>query len=233
MKATMYPAITLGILFVNFSCLLAFVVPQLEPIFPKKLPLPTIILIFLSHGVRFWWWSVPLAVASIPFTWRRIPSRLKGWVWGQLYRVWVFGPLLKGLALCNFFFNLSLMLGAGIPLLEAFDIVLPLASSSLLAEKLRAAKVLMAQGGRFSDGLRDSFFPSVVASAMRQGESTGHLDVYTGRVAQFLRARARARLQTLATFLEPALLLAGGGMLLLLGAGIFLPIYGQMSHGGH
>jgi type II secretory pathway component PulF len=67
---------------------------------------------------------------------------------------------------------------------------------------------------------------------VRQGETIGEVDTYLKRLAAFLRDRAQARLTVLATLIEPLLLLIGGGMLMLLAVGIFLPIYGAMKKMG-
>ena len=66
-----------------------------------------------------------------------------------------------------------------------------------------------------------------------QGEMVGSIDASFRRLANFLRDRAQARLLALSSLIEPLMLLIGGGMLMLLAVGIFMPIYGAMKNIGH
>ena len=72
----------------------------------------------------------------------------------------------------------------------------------------------------------------MAAGVLRQGEMMGKLDQYLTRLSTFLRDRTQQRLQTVATLIEPILLLVGGGMLMILAIGIFGPIYGSMKNAG-
>lgn len=232
-KATMYPLISVAVLFLIGVGLLAGVVPQLKEIFPPDPPLPTKVLLFLSNSVVGYWWTVPGFVFAFVFTWWRMPTSAKTRVWELFYRVPVIGPVLKNVALSNVFENLALMLGAGVSLIMALETVKTAVTSRAIRVRLERVLESIQRGGRLSDGFRDPFFPTVTAGVLQQGEQTGAIDTYLKRLAGFLRDRAQARLSTLATLIEPLLLLVGGGMLMLLAVGIFLPIYGSMRKVGH
>ncbi|MHB8872381.1 MAG: type II secretion system F family protein [Myxococcaceae bacterium] len=232
-KATMYPLISVVVLFFIGVGLLAGVVPQLKEIFPPDPPLPTKILLFLSGSVVGYWWTIPAAAVGSYFTWWRMPTPIKTRVWELFYKVPLIGPVLKNVALCNLFDNLALMLGAGVSLIVALDTVAKSASSRAIRMRIERVLESIQSGGKLSDGFRDPFFPPVTAGVLQQGETVGAIDAYLKRLAGFLRDRAQSRLQTVATFIEPLLLLVGGGMLMLLAVGIFLPIYGQMKNIGH
>lgn len=232
MKATMYPAISVGVLFLIGVGLLAGVVPQLKGIFPPNPPLPTRILLFLSDGVVDYWWTVPGFIGGIVFGWWRLPEGPKARVWELFYRVPVMGPVLKNVALTNVFQNMSLMLGAGVNLTTALDVAITSVSSRAIKVRLESILQSIQRGGTFSEGFADPFFPPMAAGVLRQGEMMGKLDQYLVRLSTFLRDRTQQRLQTVATLIEPLLLLVGGGMLMLLAIGIFMPIYGSMKNAG-
>jgi type II secretory pathway component PulF len=233
MKATMYPAISVGVLFLIGVGLLAGVVPQLKGIFPPDPPWPTQILLFLSDGVVDYWWLVPFAVGGVFVTWWRLPDGTRSRVYEVLYRVPLIGSTLKNVALTNLFQNIALMLGAGVTLTTALDVAIGATTSASIRKRLQGILDSIQRGGSFSEGFSDPFFPPMAAGVLKQGEVTGKLDDYLRRLALFLRDRTQARLQVLATLLEPLLLLFGGGMLMLLAVGIFLPIYGSMKNIGH
>lgn len=232
LKATMYPLISLVVLFFIAVGLLAGVVPQLKEIFPPNPPLPTKILVFLSESVVGYWWLVPFVAITVGFTWWRMPGNIKTRLWELFYRAPVFGEPLKNVVLSNCFDNLALMLDAGVPLTQSLRIVADAVTSRALKVRLEYILSNIEKGGRLSDGFRDPFFPPVTAGVMAQGEMIGAIDAYFRRLSGFLRDRAQARLLTLSTLIEPLLLLVGGGMLMLLAVGIFLPIYGQMKNMG-
>ncbi|HCF58070.1 MAG TPA: hypothetical protein DFS52_08770 [Myxococcales bacterium] len=228
MKATIYPAISVVVLFFIAVGLLIGVVPQLKAIFPPNPPLPTKVLLFLSSSAVGYWWTIPLAGIAIAFGWWRMPTSLKARIGELFYRAPLIGPVLKNVALCNIFQNLSLMLGAGVSLTVALDTVIGTVGTRAIRIRLEWIYDSIQRGGTFSEGFEDPFFPPVAKGVLRQGEIMGALDTYLKRLAGFLRARAQARLTTMASMIEPMLLLVGGGMLLLLAVGLFLPIYGSM-----
>lgn len=233
LKATMYPAISLVVLFFIAVGLLAGVVPQLKEIFPKNPPLPTRILVFLSDSVVDFWWMVPVGGLLLGFGWWRMPDSVKTRVWEMIYRVPIFGPPLKNVVLSNAFDNLALMLDSGVSLTVSLRIVADAVTSRALKVRLEYTLANIEKGGRLSEGFRDPFFPSMTAGVLAQGEMVGSIDAYFRRLANFLRDRAQARLMALSTLIEPFMLLIGGGMLMLLAVGIFLPIYGAMKNIGH
>jgi type II secretory pathway component PulF len=232
-KATMYPAISLVVLFFIGVGLLAGVVPQLKEIFPPNPPLPTKILVFLSDSVVDAWWVVPLSGVAMGFGWWRLPERYKVLFWELVYRVPLFGPPLKNVVLANTFDNLALMLDSGVSLTVSLRLVADAVTSRALKTRLENTLSNIEKGGRLSDGFRDPFFPSMTAGVLAQGEMVGSIDAYFRRLANFLRDRAQSRLVALSTLIEPIMLLIGGGMLMLLAVGIFLPIYGAMKNIGH
>lgn len=231
-KATVYPIVSAIVLLFIFLGLLVYVVPQLRDVFPKNPPVPTRILLWSSDRVVKTWWALPAAPTLAVFVWLTLSPARKSRIWEAMYRVPVLGPTLKNLALCNVFFNFSLMLGAGVSLVQALDTLLPITPSRVIRAKLAKVQDTIAKGGMFAEGFRDPFFPSVVASAIYQGETTGRLDLYMQRIATFLRTRAQARMHALSTLAEPALLLGAGSMLLVFALGIFMPIYGSLRNFG-
>jgi type II secretory pathway component PulF len=232
LKATMYPLISLVVLFFIGVGLLTGVVPQLRQIFPPNPPLPTRILVFLSDSVVGYWWMVPIGIITTVLLWWRLPESSKMRVWEIIYRLPVLGAPLKNVLLANTFDNVALMLDSGVALTMTIRTVAESVTSPALRSRLLAIVASIEKGGRLSDGFRDPFFPAVTAGVIGQGEMVGSIDAYFRRLSGFFRDRAQARLLTLSTLLEPLLLLVGGGMLMLLAVGIFLPIYGQMKRIG-
>jgi type II secretory pathway component PulF len=227
-KATLYPMISIVVLFMIGVGILLFIVPQLRDIFPADAPWPTRLMVWLSDGVVDSWWLLPVAAIAAGVAWTRVPDRHRQVLLDASYRAWFVGPLFKNVALAHLFQNLSLMLQAGVPLVTALEATSRTIPSKAIRARVDRALDSVVKGGLFSEGFRDTFFPSMIPAAIRQGEMTGALPTYLERLGQFLRNRSQARLHMMSTLLEPMLLLVGGGMLLFLALAIFLPIYAQI-----
>ncbi len=228
-KAATYPIIALTVLLGVLVMMLLMVVPQLRDIIPANPPLPTRVLFFLSDSLGYSWWLLPFVVVGLWVGWNRLGPEKKGYIWQLLYRVPAVGRLALNLELSRVFMNLSMLNGGGIPVLDTFPIVIGTTTSSYVAERLRLCHKLASQGGKLSEGFRDPVFPPIVARAVIHGEATGKFDKQFSGVSVFLRDRVKNQVHFLSTFIEPVLMLVGGGLMLLMALAIFLPLYGQMN----
>ncbi len=231
-KAATYPIIAIVVLSLVFTMLLVFVVPQLEAILPKERPLITDIVFGLSHIIEYVWWIPPATVVGIFIVARNLPPDLRARLSEFSYHVPLIGRLKLNLELSSVFMSLAMLNGGGIPLLESLRIATGATNSPYIRNKLAVCRELAAQGTSLTEGFRDKLFPPVVTRAVAHGEATGRFDKQFAGIANFLRDRAATQLQLLSNFVEPLLILVGGGMLMIMALSIFLPIYGNLSNFG-
>jgi len=229
-KAAMYPMISLMVLLTIGCMILIFVVPTLRDIFPKNPPLPTRIMLVMSELVIEAWWIAPLALIGAFVGWRRTPASFKTEVTRRFFHLPVIGPMVKHLTLANLFMNLSMLMAGGVTLVDALNMVSTGESARLLSFKLRQVRNMVMTGQSLAEAFSDPFFPAIVPKAIRQGESTGRLEEYCGQIARFLKDRFHTRVSVISTFIEPVIIVLGGGLVLLLAMAIFLPIYQQLQH---
>ncbi|MCW5951811.1 MAG: type II secretion system F family protein, partial [Propionibacteriaceae bacterium] len=126
--ASTYPMVVLVIALVAVVGMVTFIVPVFEGMFASlggELPLPTQILVNISHNMI---WILPLTVVLGVCGWfwwmknkntvavRRVIDPLK-------LKLPLFGPLITKLAVARFARNLSMMLTAGVPLIQALSSV--------------------------------------------------------------------------------------------------------------
>lgn len=227
-KAAMYPVISLMVLMTITVLILVFVVPQLADIFPKDPPLPTRLMLLASSLIRDVWWLIPPAIPILWLTWKRIPAPMKTAVWQRVYRLPLVGAMVKQLALANLFMNLGMLMSGGVAMVEALRLVAKGTTSRVMHFKLRQVHEMVLTGASLGEAFSDPFFPPMVAKAIRQGENTGRLDEYCNRIATFLKDRFHTRVTMLSTFIEPAIIVLGGGLVLMLAMAIFLPVYQQL-----
>ncbi|MEE8410426.1 MAG: type II secretion system F family protein [Myxococcota bacterium] len=232
-KAATYPAIALFVLTMVFTGLLVFVIPSLRDVLPPDPPPITLLLFFMSDSIAYIWWipfGIPIAgwIAV-----KRLGKAQQTALSATLYRIPMIGRIALNLELSTVFMSLAMLNGGGIPLLETFKIVIAGTSSPFLRDRLSLCHELASQGSPLSEGFQDPIFPAVVLRAIAHGEATGRFDKQFAGIAKFLRERTANQIQLLSTFIEPAMILVGGAMLLIMALGIFMPIYGSLKNIGN
>lgn len=230
LSAILYPAIVTVFAVAIVVFLMTYVVPQVAQAFSsgrRALPMLTVTMLHLSHGLRQWGWVLPLlvAVAAAAIGVARRHPALRA----RLDRAWLALPVLGRLSrqydVARFTATLALLTGAGVPLLRA----LQTAGDTLRNHALRAdaaqALALVREGAPLAAALatRPSFAGPLITFA-RLGEQTGQLSTLLQRAAQQLGSEVQRRTLRLATLLEPALIVGMGLIVLLIVLSVMLPI---------
>jgi general secretion pathway protein F len=224
--AMIYPAILVTMSGLSLLLLLTFVVPQFTEMFEsagKELPVPTQIVVGVAQGLRDWWWSLPLlAMAAVSYFRYQMAERDRRYVWdGRLLKLPLVGDLVKKVAVANFSRTLATLLGNGVSLLAALNIVKDTLSNLVVAEKIDLAIESLKQGGGLSAPLIESgLFPTLAIQMIKLGEESGHLDEMLDRVATTYDKEVKIAVQRLLALLEPALIVGLGIMI----AGIIISI---------
>lgn len=228
--ALMYPAfmfiIGLGVLFF----LLAFVVPTVTKIFSdlrQALPLPTVILISLSHFLSQFWWVMAGGILILGFWWRRfLKSEGGGRFWDRIkLKLPLAGNLHRKMAISRWSQTMGTLLESGLPLLQALEIAQGVVGNRLFEEALGKAREKIREGEEMAPSLRESgFFPSVLLEMVAVGEKSGDLGKMLEKVALTLENEAEAELRGLISLLEPSMILIMGVGVGFIALSILLPI---------
>ncbi|GAA1933064.1 type II secretion system F family protein [Microbacterium aoyamense] len=237
-SATTYPVIVLIIALVAVIGMVTFIVPIFEGMFASlggSLPLPTQILVTLSHNMI---WILPLLLVVLGGAWiwwvrNRHTEAVRRVVDPFKLRMPVFGKLSTKIAVARFSRNLSMMLVAGVPLLQALSIVGQASNNWAIERAVQDVQESVRQGKSFSAPLAKSgVFPAMVSQMVSVGEESGTLAEMLGSIADFYEAEVQAATEQLTSTIEPILIvLMGvviGGMVLALYMPIF-SIYGELN----
>ncbi|MBB5022048.1 type II secretion system F family protein [Desulfurispira natronophila] len=231
-NALRYPSIVLVSLVAAFAFCVAIIIPRFADIFSRSdTPLPPISqgLIAVSNfslSAGPYLLVVLAAVILIAaFQWRRQP-RFQAALERIALRVPLLGPIIQKSHTANLFMALKTMLSSGIPLREAVSLLQCTSSSALVQRQLAEVDSLLHQGSGFAAALEiTDLFPSLALQLVRTGEDTGTLDIMLERTSRYYDQETEHHLQTLAGYLEPALLLVAGTMVCLLALGVLLPMW--------
>ena len=228
--ATLYPLIVSLIALVFVVFLVTYVVPQVASVFAgskRALPLLTVLMLSISAFVRQWGWLVVLAGAAggtaFAYALRSQAVRLRfDAFWLTLPLV---GRLARGYNAARFASTLAMLVAAGVPILKA----LQAASETLHNQAMRAdamtALVQVREGAPLANALAaNKRFPGLLPMFARLGEQTGTLPKMLQRAATQLSVEVQRRAMALATVLEPLLIVAMGGVVMLIVLAVLLPI---------
>lgn len=125
---------------------------------------------------------------------------------------------------------LSLLLNAGVDILQSVAIIKNSIGSELYREKLAFVRDDLAEGKGIAESFqRATVFPSFVVRMVRVGEESGTLPEQLTYIADNYRNRLSVVVSTLGKIIEPAVLVVAGTMFAIIVAGLFLPIYDLVS----
>jgi general secretion pathway protein F len=228
--ATLYPAIVslIAVLIVIF--LVSYVVPQVASVFAgskRALPLLTVAMLAVSAFVRHWGWLVLLAgaagAAAFSYSLRNEAMRLRfDAFWLTLPLV---GRLARGYNAARFASTLAMLAAAGVPILKALQAAAETLSNRAMRGERVGALVQVREGAPLANALAaKKRFPGLLPMFARLGEQTGTLPQMLQRAATQLSLEVQRRAMALATVLEPLLIVAMGGMVMLIVLAVLLPI---------
>ena len=127
-SAMTYPIVVVAMVMLIMTAMLLFVVPQFKTIYASlggELPLPTRILLAVSDAFKSYWWMFLIGIGVARFLLRRYQKTDDGRLRVDAFklRVPVFGVLFHKVALARFSATFGMLLRAGVPILQALDIV--------------------------------------------------------------------------------------------------------------
>jgi len=230
-SAMAYPVMVLVMSFVAVILMLLFIVPVFKEMFEglgSSLPAPTQMLVTVSENM---WWITPLLAVLLiggSLWWnankntdavRRVVDPLK-------LRVPVFGQLVRKIAIARFTRNFANMIGGGVPILTALNVVGETSGNYVIAQATQRIAESVRTGQSITKPLAtEPVFPPMVVQMMAVGEDSGSLDTMLVKIAEFYDDEVERMTEALTSLIEPLLIaflgVVVGGMIIAL----YLPIF--------
>jgi type II secretory pathway component PulF len=229
--AVAYPVFVLGFGICTITILLTVVLPRLFSMLQDMLPvlpLPTLILLKVSHGLHHFWFLLLAGVLAAIFGVRWHVGTARGaeqWDWLKL-RLPFIGPVVRSSALGRFARTLGTLVRSGVSLLPALKIVENTIGNRILARQVASVAEETRGGDSLAAPLRKlGLFPRTMVQMIDVGEQTGKLDEMLLKVADIEERQMRARTKVLISLLAPILILIVGSMVGFMVMAILLPIF--------
>lgn len=204
--------------------------PQIVEVFDtsgQELPGITKAMIWISEFLQNWWaLLIALAIAlffgiqkflSIPYNKRRFHL--------LLLKLPVVGKLVRGLNTARFSRTLSILSSSGVPVLDALQLAAPVVANLPMRDAVIDAAEKVREGSSIYAALdRSKLFPPMTLHLIASGEKSGNLEDMLDKAAAQQERELELLIATFMGLFEPLLIVAMGGVVLLIVLSILLPI---------
>ncbi|MEG0086795.1 MAG: type II secretion system F family protein [Niameybacter sp.] len=211
-KAVTYPAIVMSIAMVVVIILVTFVVPTFTQMFTDMgmdLPITTRVLIATGEFLKNRWYIAIAVVVGVIWAFMAYSRTAIGKLTlsGIKLKMPIIGNLNQKIVASRFTRTLSTLLAAGIPVLDALQIVARVVDNTLVEKGLMEATVQVGEGVPLSKPLEEmKIFPLMVTHMVKVGETTGEMESILTNVADFYDSEVETTVAQVTTLLEPLII---------------------------
>ncbi|MBP9818206.1 type II secretion system F family protein [Candidatus Shapirobacteria bacterium] len=234
--AMIYPAIVVIGMVIVSTVMMIFVIPKLTSLYAdmgtSKLPPITRGLMAVSDFMQKWWFLMPGVIVGLMVLFKSgtLNPEIKLKLDTFKLRVPIWGELMKKTILADSIRTMSMMLAAGISLVDSLRIVSSVANNELY----RRAYVKIAERVQKGFSISSSFeetgiFPVIVNQMVSTGEATGKLDEVLLKVANYFSSEAEQSVKALTSAIEPVIMIVLGIGVAFLVVAVIMPIYNLTS----
>lgn len=230
-SAMTYPIAVLVLVVLILTAMMLFVIPTFKKIFATlhgTLPLATRILLDVSHIFVSWFWLVLLfyIAISVGFVkFKRSPTG-KAYLDRLLLKVPIFGRLTHKYAIVRFSRTLAALLRSGVPILQSLSITAEASGNIKVVEAIADMEQGVRQGEPLARRMAiHDIFPPMVTQMVAVGEETGGVDEMLDKIGSFYEQEVEAMVGSLASLLEPLLIVVLGSVVGSMVIALYLPMF--------
>lgn len=231
-KATRYPITVIFAMIIAFSLVITMVIPQFQDMFKEyqaELPFPTLFLLWMEHALTTFGPYILLGAIGIgiglsmfykrSYAFRLLFDKymLKTYIVGQVIYLSMIG---------RFVYVFDRLTSSGLPIIESIKTAIDIVENVYLKDRLRTIVDAIEEGRSLTDGFKDTKqFENMVMQMISAGEMSGSLNAMLHKINNIYRNKYNYLVDNVATMIEPLLISAIAGFVLLLALGIFLPMW--------
>jgi type IV pilus assembly protein PilC len=234
--ALIYPAIIIVGMFIVVLIMMIFVIPRLTSLYSEfnaELPLPTRILMGISDIVITLWpvFLILGAVGAYVFKLYRATKIGRNKTDRLMFKLPIIGDLQRQVILTELTRTLSLMVGAGVSILEALNITAEVVSNSIISDALKDVAKHVEKGFpiAFAFARHPDAFPFLLSQMIAVGEETGKMEEVLTKISHIYEIESDQRVKSLTAAIEPIVMVLLGLGVGFLVIAVILPIYNLTS----
>ena len=229
--ALVYPAVLVVVAVGAVSFLLTGVIPKLASILTENnvdLPIYTKVVLGLSSLLVKGW---PMIIAGLIigiFLFRRYTRTPSGEYnfHKLLLKIPIFGKIIMKVNIARFARTFSSLAAAGVSVLEALDVTSDSLGNAVIKKDIKDSIARIRNGSNISDSLAESkSIPQIIIQMTAVGEETGQLDTVLEKVAEFYEQEVDSVIDSMASIIEPVMIVALGGVVGVIVLSVLGPIF--------
>ena len=231
-SALFYPISVLVVAFVVVAVIMLFVVPAFKSVFESfgaDLPGPTLLVMAISDYFVSYWYLIFGGIGLTGYffmqAWRRSP-RMQMVMDRTLLKMPIFGPVMRKATVARWLRTLTTMFAAGVPLVEALDSVGGAAGNHVYLQATKKIQAEVSTGTNLTVSMQNAnVFPNMVLQMASIGEESGSLDSMLGKAADIYEREVDDAVDSLASLMEPLIMVVLGTLIGGLVVAMYLPIF--------
>ena len=231
LSALAYPLIVSVVALIVVIALMAYVVPQIVSVLESQqqdLPTLTRLLMALSSFLQAYGKALLLGaiflLATVVLSYSRF-AVFRLWFDRRLLHLFLVGPMLQTAESARFASSLGTSLAGGVNLLRALKTSSVVVRNHYLKERLLEVIQWVREGAELGRSMAQTGgFPPLLIQLISTGERSGELAAMLSLAAEQMTQDLRRRTLLLTSFLEPALILGMGLVVLLIVLAVMMPL---------
>jgi type IV pilus assembly protein PilC len=230
-----YPAILILLSIALITILMTFVIPRFSEFFSDfnaELPLLTVVVLevatFLKQNVLII--GAALAVAGfVASRWFKTEVGRR-WADAMTLKLPVVGGIFRRFSISQFTRSLGTLLGGGTPLVPALENASEAIGNRAISLKVMEVVPKVREGRELWKALEQTgIFTDLTIEMIKVGESSGALEEMLASVSEFYDEEIDVMLARVISFVEPAILVLMGGVIVTILLSVYLPMFRLMS----
>ncbi len=211
-----YPLILTIVSGISVAILVTFVIPRFAKIFSdmgQAIPIPTQIMLTISHLVRSYWWAglgiIVLIYLGLKVYTRQEERKVR---LDRFKLKWVaIGELIKKVEVARFSRTLGTLLQSGVSILPALNLAKEVSQNRVISRSIAHVHDRLREGKAISRSLEETgVFPPLAVHMIGVGEETGKLDEMLIKVAETYEENVQNAIKRFVSLLEPLIILIMG-----------------------
>ncbi len=231
--AMAYPIVILTVTVVAFFGIMIFIIPKLGKIIKElggedaQLPVYTQAMLSISDFLQKYAIPIIVLTAITVFLVRRYIRTPRGRYQfdALLLRLPIINSVIIKVAIARFARTFASLMSSGVSVLDALDVTGGAIGNKVIEKELQEAAKEVKNGKPLSEPLSKSkHFPDIVAQMLSVGEESGQIDTILVKVADFYEEEVSTTIDSLASIIEPLMIIILGAVVGVIAASVMGPI---------
>jgi type IV pilus assembly protein PilC len=230
-----YPAILIVLSAGLITILMTYVIPRFTEFFADfnaDLPLLTVVVLTAANFLKANILIIIAIVGGGGYVASRWFKTTAGRIWfdGAILKVPVVGGIFRRFAITQFTRSLATLLGGGTPLVPALENSADAIGNYAVSKRVKEVVPKVREGRELWKTLEETdIFTDLTIEMIKVGESSGALEEMLTSVSEFYDEEIDLLLARVISFVEPAILVIMGGVIVTILLSVYLPMFRLMS----